>query len=65
MKFHPNEELVWVSGNFCNPRKISCVFLKVSTNPEKIIVEVASPMGFKMKRVVCAESVIRKPVEKE
>lgn len=58
--FEPNEPLLWVGGSFCNPRHVPCVFLKVSSNPKKIVVEVESPMGFKMQRTVHVENIIRK-----
>lgn len=58
--FEPNEPLLWVGGSFCNPRHVPCVFIKESSNPKKIIVEVESPMGFKMQRTVHVENIIRK-----
>lgn len=63
MTFQQNESLLWVGGSFCNPRHVPCVFLKVSSNPKKIVVEVESPMGFKMQRTVHVENIIRKKIK--
>lgn len=59
MKFEENEPLVWVCGSFCNPRKVACKFVKLSKNPEKGVIKIASPLIGEMKRIVMLSNLIK------